>query len=484
MSESVTPSDVRVRLHACPTGKPHVGLARTALFGWALARSAGGAVSLVTHDADPAWPDLLRWLGLDWDEGPGVGGPNGPYLRSARTGLYADAARRLLESGALYESFSTPAEVRARRRAAGQDAKLGYDGFDRDSTDAWRAALRAQGREPVLRLRMPERATEWVDLVRGPVDGGVLTDPVVVRATGEPTPAFADAVDDAALGVTHVLRDEEFLASTPRRLAVAAALRGIGLGHSPLSFGHLPPVLGEGGRPLSERDPVALLARYRERGFLPEGMRDALASLGWSTPDDRDAVGAAEMIRAFTPDRIVTHPVRFAEKKAEAVNAARLRALPVAGFVARVRPFLIADGVLPAVPTDAQLALLADVAPLVRERLVVLSEASGMVRFLFAAEEDFAPEDEAAAVVGAGARPVLEASAAALEGVAHWNAAAIEEALRASLVDGLGLKPRLAYAPVRVAVTGRTVSPPLYESLELVGRDRSIGRLRRALGAI
>ncbi|WP_415365807.1 glutamate--tRNA ligase [Saccharothrix sp. BKS2] len=493
--EAATP-EVRVRFSPSPTGTPHVGLIRTALFNWAYARHVGGKVVFRIEDTDAARDseesylsllEAMRWLGLDWDEGPEVGGPHAPYRQSLRRELYDDVARRLFEAGELYESFSNAEEIEARRRAAGQDPKLGYDGHDRDLTDEQKAAFRAEGRAPVLRLRMPDEDITWVDLVRGEVTFkvGSTPDPVLVRANGDPLYPFVNPVDDALMGITHVLRGEDLLPSTPRQIALYQALTRIGVTGSTPRFGHLPYVTGEGNKKLSKRDPQSNLFLYRDRGFLPEGLLNYLALLGWSIADDRDIFTMAEMFEAFELGRVSANPARFDLKKAEAINATHLRALPVEEFVRRVLPHLVKDGVLPAEPTEEQLAVLSGVAPLVQERLVVLSEASGMVRFLFVPEQDFAPEEDSAAkALGQDARPVLEASISALESLPEWTAAAIEDALKVSLVDGMGLKPRKAYAPVRVAVTGRTVSPPLYESLELVGRSRSIGRLRRALGAI
>jgi glutamyl-tRNA synthetase len=501
MSASAAPpagagSGVRVRFSPSPTGTPHVGLVRTALFNWAYARHTGGTVVFRIEDTDAARDseesylqllEALRWLGLDWDEGPEVGGPHAPYRQSLRRHLYDDIAERLFEAGELYESFSTAEEIEARRKAAGQDPKLGYDGHDRGLTEERKAAFRAEGREPVLRLKMPDEDITWVDLVRGEITfkAGSTPDPVLVRANGDPLYPFVNPVDDALMGITHVLRGEDLLPSTPRQIALYRALARIGVTSSTPRFGHLPHVLGEGNKKLSKRDPQSDLFRYRDRGFVPEGLLNYLALLGWSIADDRDVFSVAELVEAFELEKVSPNPARFDLKKAEAINATHLRALPVEDFIGRVLPHLVKDGVLPAEPSPGQLAVLSGVAPLVQERLVVLSEASGMVRFLFVAEEDFAPEDDAAATaLGEDARPVLEAAVAALEPLPEWTAAAIEAALKASLVDGLGLKPRRAYAPVRVAVTGRTVSPPLYESMELLGRSRSIGRLRRALGAI
>ncbi|MBW4716609.1 glutamate--tRNA ligase [Saccharothrix obliqua] len=492
MSTPAVVTEARVRFCPSPTGTPHVGLLRTALFNWAYARRTGGRLVLRIEDVDAPGEsgervlDALRLLGLDWDEGPEVGGPHGPYRQSERRAIYADLARRLLDAGELYESFSTASEVAARRVAAGQDPKLGYDNHDRDLTDARKAAFRAEGRAPVLRLRLADEDIAWHDLVHGAmaVKAGATPDPVLFRANGDPLHTFTNPVDDALMRVTHVLRDADHLPSTPRQLGLHAALRRIGAADSTPRFGHLPHVLGDGDRKLSKRDPRADLSYYRRRGFLPEGLLNYLALLGWSTADDHDVFTAAEFAAMFSLARISAKPVRFDLKKAEAVNAAHLRAMPVEEFIARVLPRLAEDGVL-VDPTDEQLAALREVAPLVQGRLVVLAEASGMVRFLFADEAEFAPEGESAAqVLGADARPVLTASITALESLPEWTAAAIGAALKESLVDGLGLKPRKAYAPVRVAVTGRTVSPPLYESMELVGRDRSIGRLRKALGAM
>ncbi|KOX12732.1 glutamyl-tRNA synthetase [Saccharothrix sp. NRRL B-16348] len=496
MSASAASPEVRVRFSPSPTGTPHVGLIRTALFNWAYARHTGGAVVFRIEDTDAARDseesylsllEAMRWLGLDWDEGPEVGGPHAPYRQSQRRDLYDDIAKRLFEAGELYESFSTAEEIEARRKAAGQDPKLGYDGHDRGLTEEQRAAFRAEGREPVLRLKMPDEDITWVDLVRGEITfkAGNTPDPVLVRANGDPLYPFVNPVDDALMGITHVLRGEDLLPSTPRQIALYQALTRIGVTTFTPQFGHLPYVMGEGNKKLSKRDPQSNLFLYRDRGFLPEGLLNYLALLGWSIAEDRDIFTVAELVEAFDLDKVSANPARFDLKKAEAINATHLRALPVEDFVSRVLPHLIKDGVLPAEPTPEQVALLSGVAPLVQERLVVLSEASGMVRFLFVAEEDFTPEEDSAAkALGQDARPVLEAAIGALESLPEWTTAAVEEALKVSLVDGLGLKPRKAYAPVRVAVTGRTVSPPLYESMELLGQSRSIGRLRRALGAI
>ena len=491
MSSQLHP--VRARFSPSPTGIPHVGIIRTALFNWAFARHNQGQFVFRIEDTDAARDsqesyesllDALRWLGLDWDEGPEVGGPYGPYRQSERRDIHADVARKLLAAGELYESYSTNEEVDARHRAAGRDPKLGYDNHDRDLTDEQRAEFRAAGREPVLRLRMPDEDITFTDLVRGEITFkvGSVPDPVLVRANGDPLYTLTNPVDDAMMRITHVLRAEDLLPSTPRQIALYEALQRIGVAEFTPLFGHLPLVSGEGNKKLSKRDPQTNLFLYRDRGFLPEGLLNYLALLGWSIADDRDVFSMDEMVAAFDITKVNANMARFDMKKAEAINAAHLRALPTDDFVTRVTPYLVTAGLLAQPPTQESISTLTAIAPMVQERITVLSEAAGMLAFLFTDEENFAPEAESASkALGADAAPVLEAAIDALDALPEWTVGGIEEALRVALVDGLGLKPRKAFAPVRVAVTGRTVSPPLYESMELLGRERTMGRLRKAL---
>ncbi|WP_019854913.1 glutamate--tRNA ligase [Actinopolyspora mortivallis] len=483
---------VRARFCPSPTGTPHVGLIRTALFNWAFARHHNGSLIFRIEDTDASRDseesyqsllEALRWLGLDWDEGPDKGGPHGPYRQSQRHEIYADVARRLLEAGELYESFSTPQEVEQRHREAGRDPKLGYDNADRDLSEQRKAELRAEGRTPVLRLRMPDRDIGFTDLVRGEVTfpAGSVPDPVLVRGNGDALYTLTNPLDDALMGVTHVLRGEDLLSSTPRQIALYEALRRSGITDITPRFGHLPFVMGEGNKKLSKRDPQSDVFHHRERGFLPEGLLNYLALLGWSISDDRDVFSVEEMVRSFDIGRVSANPARFDQKKADAINAAHLRALSVDEFVERVVPYLQQGGVLPARPTAEQWELVRGAAPLVQERVVVLSDAVGMMGFLFAGEEFEPDRDAARKALGADAEPVLSAAVEALDGLGEWETSAIENALKSAIVEGLGIKPRKAFTPVRVAVTGRTVSPPLFESMELLGRRTSLSRLRAAL---
>jgi glutamyl-tRNA synthetase len=486
------PAQVRTRFCPSPTGTPHVGLIRTVLYNWAFARHHGGSLVFRIEDTDAARDseesyrallDALRWLKIDWDEGPEVGGPDAPYRQSERGEIYAGIVRRLLDAGELYESFSTPEEVAARRRAAGQDPKLGYDNADRDLSADQRSALRALGRQPVLRLRVGDEDITFTDLIRGEITfrAATVPDPVLVRANGTPLYTLTNPVDDALMRITHVLRGEDLLPSTPRQIALYAALRRIGVTDITPRFGHLPLVRGEGNKKLSKRDPESNLFHYRDRGFVPEGMLNYLALLGWAIAEDRDIFTMDEMIREFDISRVSSNPARFDLKKAEAINAEHIRALPESDFANRIVPYLVSAGLLPEKPSEAQLKIVSAVAPLIQERIVVLSDVPAMVGFLFVSDDDFSPAPESIAkALGADAAPVIEASIGALSGLPEWSASAIEQALKLALIDKLGLKPRKAFAPVRVAVTGRTVSPPLYESLELLGQQRSLARLRRA----
>ncbi|HEX6077587.1 MAG TPA: glutamate--tRNA ligase [Micromonosporaceae bacterium] len=483
---------VRVRFCPSPTGVPHVGLTRTALFNWAYARHRGGVFVFRIEDTDAARDseesyrlllDALRWLGLTWDEGPEVGGPYGPYRQSERREIYADVIRRLVEAGHAYESFSTAEEIEARHHAAGRDPKLGYDNYDRTLTEEQNRRFRDEGRTPVLRLRMPDEDLSWSDLVRGEVSfkAGGVPDFVVARANGDPLYPLTNPVDDATMRISHVLRGEDLLPSTPRQIALYRALIDIGVAEFVPEFGHLPMVVDERGKKLSKRDPRSDLLAYRTRGYLPEGLLNYLALLGWAIGPDRDIFTVEEMVRAFDVSRVSQNPARFDERKSEAINAAHIRLLSPPDFVSAITPHLSRAGLVADPPTDEEARVLTAAAPLVQERVSVLSQATDMLAFLFVAEEKFAPEpDHAAKVLGPDAGPVLDATVTALSALSSWDAASIEDALKSALVDGLGLKPRKAFAPVRVALTGRTVSPPLYESMELLGRDRVLDRLRRA----
>ncbi|MGK3952621.1 glutamate--tRNA ligase [Microbacterium sp. I2] len=497
---TATGADVRVRFCPSPTGLPHVGLIRTVLFNWAYARHQGGKLIFRIEDTDAARDseesylqllEALRWLKIDWDEGVEVGGPHAPYRQSERHDVYRDVLAKLVEAGAVYESYSTAEEIDARNEANGRAKQLGYDNYDRDLTEEQKAAFRAEGREPAWRLRVPDEDLTYVDLIRGEVTfpAGSFPDFVLVRAGGVPLYPFVNPVDDALMGITHVIRGEDLMPSTARQLALYSALVDAGVTTFIPRFAHMPLVLGEeGNKKLSKRDPKADLFLQREKGFIHEGLLNYLALLGWSIGPDRDVFSLDELVAAFDIADVNPNPARFDQKKAESINGDHIRMLRPEDFAARLVPYLAAANVVSDPPTPAQLATLAAAAPLVQERMQLLGDAPGLLGFLFTDTVTY--QDDALASLPANAGEVLVASVSALELVpeSEFTTAAVQEALASALVSavedgGLGLKPRVAYGPLRVALSGRRVSPPLFESMELLGKPETIRRLSALVDA-
>jgi glutamyl-tRNA synthetase len=478
---TATGADVRVRFCPSPTGTPHVGLIRTALFNWAYARHTGGKLVFRIEDTDAARDseesylqllDAMRWLGLNWDEGVETGGPHPPYRQSQRGEIYQGVIEQLLAAGHLYESFVTPEEMEARNVANGRDPKQGYDNFERDLTAEQIAAFKAEGRQPALRLKVPDTDLSFDDLVRGEITfpAGSFTDFVVVRPNGAPLYTFVNPVDDALMGITHVLRGEDLLSSTPRQIALYTALIEIGLTTFIPRFGHLPYVMGEGNKKLSKRDPESNLFHHRDRGFIAEGLLNYLSLLGWSLSHDRDVFSSDEMIAAFDVENVNPNPARFDVKKAESINGDHIRLLTVDDLASRIEPYL---GDL--VTSDDDRALLRLATPLVQERMQLLGEAPGLLGFLFTDEIEY----DVDAMPGDEGAQVLDAAISALSPLSHWEHELIEQALRHALIEELGLKPRTAFGALRTAISGKRVSPPLFESMELLGRDTTIARLQR-----
>ncbi len=466
---------IRVRFCPSPTGNPHVGLVRACLFNWAYARHHGGTFVFRIEDTDASRDseesyhqllDSLRWLGLDWDEGPEVGGEHGPYRQSERRAIYDDVIAKLVKGGYAYESFSSGEEIEARHRAAGRDPKLGYDNLDRTLTDEQKAAFRAEGRTPVLRLRMPDEDLSWHDLVRGEVTfaAGSTPDFVIARGNGDPLYPLVNPVDDALMGITDVLRGEDLLPSTPRQIALYRALVELGIADRVPRFGHLPLVMGEGNKKLSKRDPVSSLLLYRERGFLPEGLLNYLALLGWSIAEDRDIFSMAELVEAFDIADVSPNAARFDLKKAEAINSAHIRLLDPADFAGRLTGVLQSAGLVADPVTAEQEPLIAAAAPLVQERITVLSDAVEMLRFLFTPEESFTLDPDAAAKnLGEAGAPALTAAVEALGearrlGRGRHRGGAEDRAggrARAQAAQGVRADPGGAHRPDRLAAAVR-----------------------------
>ncbi|CAB0549297.1 glutamate--tRNA ligase [Corynebacterium diphtheriae] len=480
-------SDVRVRFCPSPTGTPHVGMVRTALFNWAHARHTGGKLIFRIEDTDAARDseesyqaiiDSLKWLGMDWDEGVIVGGPHEPYRQSQRMDIYKDVLEKLKEAGFVYPAYSTAQEVEERHKAAGRDPKLGYDNYDRTLTDEQIAAFEAEGRQPVWRLRMPEQDWKWNDLVRGEIEFKSSTQPdyVVARSNGAPLYTLVNPVDDALMGITHVLRGEDLLPSTPRQLALYEALKAIGVAQQTPEFGHLPFVMGEGNKKLSKRDPQSNLFNHRDAGIIPEGMLNYLALLGWSLSGEKDIFSVDELVENFDVTNVLANPARFDQKKLEAINADHIRLLELKDFEQRLRAYLTEYTDF---PTDYPAEKFAIAAELVQTRIKMLGDAYGLLSFLAIADEDLTLDEKSAKKnLKETAIPALDAGIAALEGIEEWTTPAIEAALHKALIEDLELKPRVAFGALRVGISGQAVSPPLFESMELLGKESTLTRLR------
>ena len=479
---------VKVRFAPSPTGDLHVGNIRTALFDWAYARHTGGTFLFRIEDTDTtrvtdeyiqAAIDTLKWLGLQWDEGPEVGGPNGPYLQSQRLGIYAEWAQKFLDQGDAYHCYCSPEELEAVREAqrAANEAP-GYNGHCRDLTDDQIAAYKAQGREAVVRMRMPDGTTTFTDEIRGEVtfDHKFVPDFVMVRADGSPLYTLAVAVDDILMGVTHVLRGEDLLSSTPRQIRVYQAM-GVKIDDYP-AFAHLPFVMGQDNAKLSKRNGEVSIAWYREQGYLPEAICNYLALLGWSPGDDRENVTMKELTELFTVEKVHSSPARFDMKKLEAINGDKIRALTLDEFATWTMPFLINAKVIEG--SESEIALVKKALPIIQERIVKLDEAPQLLKFLFV-KEFVVDADAVSKITDSGAKDILKRSLKDLETVATWNHESIEAVLRASLIEELGLKPRIAFTALRIATTGSTISPPLFESMELLGKEACLSRISAAL---
>lgn len=511
---SVSARPPRVRFCPAPSGWLHVGSARTALYNWLYARRHDGAFVFRIEDTDAdrvtdesmhSMMAALEWLGLSWDEGPDVGGPYGPYRQSERHDLYAAAAQMLLESGAAYEAFETPEELAAQRaEAQAAHRQPGYAGGHRDLTDEQRAAYRAEGRVPALRLRTPDDGgVEITDAVRGRVrfEWADIHDFVVRRADGTATYLLANTVDDLAMGITLIARGEDLLSATPRQMlliealqapddegrsVLARALASAGLDGVPdpvrPTYAHLPLLVGDDRKPLSKRHGSVAVDEFRRQGFLPETMRNFLALCGWSYDGVTERFTTDELIARFDFERVGHNPSAFDVDKMRSMNGDRIRDLSHDELADRLVPHLVAAGVVTDPPTPAQRTLLTRLVPLVQERIQTLAEALPLIGFCFADTVTF---DDAAVRkhLKGRAGEVLDAAAAALDKVGQWTSDAIMGALDGVSAD-LGLGRGKTFQPVRVAVSGTAVSPPLPETLALLDRAAVVRRIRDARGLV
>ena len=502
------PGAPRLRVAPSPTGDPHVGTAYMALFNLAFARQQQGSFVLRVEDTDRTrfradseaqLYDTLAWLGLDWDEGPDRGGPFAPYRQSERLDTYRPYVERLLAEGHAYHCWCTPqrlAELREEQQRS-KSPVTGYDRLCHGMSKEERAKLPGFSETPVVRMLVPEDAPlEFDDLIRGRVSAPRPDDQVILKTDGFPTYHLAVVVDDHEMGITHVVRGEEWISSTPKHLLL---YRWLGL--TPPAFAHMPLLRNADRSKISKRkNPAARLTWFREQGYLPEALVNFLALLGYppaSGPDggEVEVFGLEEFSRDFAWAKVNPVGPIFDLTKLDWLNGVYIRELAPEQLASRLLPYLQADGLFGDNPGLGELARLRALTALIQPRLVKLADAPEQLRPFFTADGALPIEEDARASLTAknapDPAPVLDAALAALERLpddagadlgdvaGSWTHDRIEAALRAALVEGLGVKPKFAFGPLRVAVSGRRVSPPLCESMEVLGRASTLARLRR-----
>ena len=482
---ALTPA--RTRVAPSPTGDPHVGTAYMALFDLAWARKTGGRFVLRIEDTDQARYvegseqqifDTLTWLGLTYDEGPDVGGPYAPYRQSERLDTYRPYVDQLVADGHAYYCWCSTERL-AEMRELQQKAKLptGYDRLCHGKTREQRAALPGFTDRPVVRMLIPEDVeTRFEDVIRGWVNAPTPDDQVILKADGFPTYHLAVVVDDHLMGITTVVRGEEWISSTPKHVLLHRWL-----GWEVPQFAHMPLLRNPDKSKISKRkNPAARLTWFREEGYLPEALLNFLQLVGYPPVADGQEVSSFdEFVERFDWTKVNTVGPIFDMDKLNWLNGHYIRALSPEDLAGRIVAHLVRTGELPGEPTPAQMDLVTQATPLVQERMQLLKEAGPMLGFLFVSDEELTFDPDSVGALKDDAPQVLDASIAALEGLEDFTAEPIQAALRAAIVDGLGIKPKFAFAPARVAVTGRRVSPPLFESMEILGRESTLTRVRR-----
>jgi glutamyl-tRNA synthetase len=479
---------VRVRFAPSPTGRPHVGNVRTAMFNWLLARHTGGRFILRIEDTDVARKvkgaleailDGLKWLGLDWDEGPEVGGDYGPYFQSQRLSLYREAAERLVAQGDAYYCYCSPErleEMRAEQVRRKQPP--GYDRRCRDLSPEERAQREKEGITPVVRFKVPlEGQTRFNDLIWGELvfENGTIDDFVLLKSDGYPTYHLANVVDDSAMRISHVIRAEEWISSTPRHMLLYRALA-----LEPPQFVHHPMILGPDRAKLSKRHGAVSILEYREQGYLPETMFNFLALIGWSLDDKTEIMSRKELVENFSLERIGKTGAIFNRDKLDWMNGVYIRSLTVEDFTQRVLPFL-ENGLPPEVKRPLDIDYIRQIMPLIQERARTLAEVAELTEFFFS---DALAYDSGLLIVKKmdreSALRALAASRQRLEPLERFDHDSLEAVLR-PLAEELHLKTGQLFGTLRVVVTGRTVAPPLFETMSVLGKKRCLERIGVAL---
>jgi glutamyl-tRNA synthetase len=477
-------SDVRVRYAPSPTGSPHLGNIRTAIYNWLFAQRHGGVFILRIEDTDRTrtvpgaaqeQEESLRWLGLPWNEGPDVGGPCGPYVQSERQDLYRAAAERLLASGAAYRCFCTPERLQEMREAqTARKEPTRYDRHCRGLSSAQREELLRAGAPHIVRIAVPsDGETTFTDVVRGPItyQNALLDDYVLLKTDGWPTYHLASVVDDHAMRISHVLRGDDWIATTPIHVILHGAL-----GQPLPIYAHFPQILGPDRARLAKRHGAQAVLEYRNQGYLPEAMVNFLALLGWSPGEDRELLSREEMIEAFDLKNVSRNAAVFDAEKLDWMNGVYIRQLPLESLVEATLPFLQRAGLVADPLPAGERPYVAAVLALEQERLKRLSEAPAATEFFFREPPAYDEKAVQKWIDRDGTPAVLQATGARLREVSPWDVANVEAAVR-EVIEQLGVKPGDVIHPVRVAATGRTVGPGLFESLAVLGRERVLQRL-------
>jgi glutamyl-tRNA synthetase len=475
---------VRVRFAPSPTGYLHVGAARTALYNYLFARHNGGTLILRSDDTDTARStqdyqddilEHLEWLGLDWDEGIVVGGPHGTYRQSDRYDRYREVAGELVASDKAYHSFVTPEQLDGFKKAAREaGTSPAYDGSLEPPAQEVARRL-ADGEMPPVRFRVPRPgATAFQDVVRGDMrfDHAQVDDFVILRSNGTPTYHLASTVDDVDYEITNVIRGEDLLSSTPKHILLAEAM-----GATPATYAHLSLLFGPDGKKLSKRHGDTAMAAYRETGYLPEAMNNYLALLGWNVGDDETIVPLDEMEKRFDLSTVSKNPAVFDQKKLEWVNGTYIRGLSDEAFVGLTLPLVEED--LGRDLSDNDRAMYAKVVPLVKERAKLLADVADQARFLFVDIEEYDDRSWQKVMAVEEGPIALDGAIAVLGPLDDWTTESIDVALR-SMLESTELSAGKGFQPVRVAISGSTVSPPLFESLEILGKPETLHRLQSA----
>lgn len=488
----MTDQVVRVRYAPSPTGYPHIGNIRTALFNWLFDRHSGGQFIVRIEDTDQARKvegaldnilDSLRWLGLDWDEGPDAGGDCGPYFQSERLELYRGHVRRLLEAGHAYKCYCSSERLERMRAemAARKESMRSYDRHCRDLGPTEQAEFEARGTAPVIRFKIPlEGSTTFHDLIRGDItfENSELDDLVLLKSDGFPTYHLANVVDDHHMRISHIMRADEWLSSTPRHVLLYEAF-----GWEVPLYAHLPMILGPDKSKLSKRHGATSVTEFRDAGYLPEAMLNFMALLGWSLDDKTEIFSREELIRHFTIERISKTAAVFNHEKLLWMNGAYIRDLDPDDLATRLLPVLERD--LPSsVPRPISREYVRQIVPLIQERINTLNEAAVYADFFFVGEVDYEP----ASLIGKKMTPestlnALKAAHAKLEALDGFDHDTLETTLRA-LAEELGLKAGQLFSPLRGATTGRTAAPPLFETMAVLGKQKCVRRIEAAIARL